>query len=264
MCESDSSMEVNQLKCAVGWKKCIESCLKLREAAVNLNVANITKKKTFGDAVKIPVTTSAGPDRQNREKTKADLTKNVDAKTIKISNVRCRKNVVVVTCCGGDDERNKAKAAIKSSSSNDFVVHTLTKLNPRSKITDMNFKYHNESDVLESHVKGDCTKEVTRSGRDIIPCDNCGCQIMRQSHVENGFSQIGGYNIVRHDRAYDAIGGGLTSIGIYVTELYLHRQVTVLLSTWLPILIGSQTAKYLGEKPYPNSQSICRTGSTNY
>lgn len=67
------------------------------------------KGKTLDDAVNIPVITSdslvlARPKcRQNSKKTKVDLNKNIDPKTIKVSNVWGRNKGVAVIDCGEEE-----------------------------------------------------------------------------------------------------------------------------------------------------------------
>uniref|UniRef100_A0A1A9WF41 Uncharacterized protein n=1 Tax=Glossina brevipalpis TaxID=37001 RepID=A0A1A9WF41_9MUSC len=102
-------------------KKCVVGLDKLCGDAANVRGAQVIKRKTFADVARVSAAVAGthvvikARIKYDTLKTKSDLTKNIDSKSIKFSDVRCKRNGTIVFNYGGEDDRNKAKAAIEGS-----------------------------------------------------------------------------------------------------------------------------------------------------
>uniref|UniRef100_A0A1A9V2P9 Uncharacterized protein n=1 Tax=Glossina austeni TaxID=7395 RepID=A0A1A9V2P9_GLOAU len=157
---------------------------KLREAAVILKVGDLMERKTFADAVRALISDARAiitcKGKQNSEKTKAMLGKNVASKTINVCNVRCRNNGFLAIDCETKEKRYNDKAVIEVFMPKDYGAHISPKLHLKFKMADMNIKYQLTDDELidELHCQNPALKEsppgivrsheVTRYGKCII------------------------------------------------------------------------------------------------
>lgn len=100
------------------------------------------KKSIFADLVNVPVIKTETPlvIKYKSDKTKADITKSIDPKSLKIAYVYCRNNNVVIDYCG-DGERKGPKRFMENTMPKEVVPYNI---NPRFKLTDMNFNYGNK------------------------------------------------------------------------------------------------------------------------